>query len=60
MFSGVERHASFCKSKQYFDERKHAFLNYVVKEFQRTQIVYKKFMLNMPGLQNTHVFSKRA
>ncbi|KAJ0681334.1 hypothetical protein HanPI659440_Chr16g0634631 [Helianthus annuus] len=49
MFSGVERHASFCKRKHYFDERKHIFINHVANEFQRTRKVYKRFILNILG-----------
>ncbi|KAF5815125.1 hypothetical protein HanXRQr2_Chr03g0119591 [Helianthus annuus] len=58
MFSGVERHASFCKSKHYFDKRKHIFINHVANEFQRTRKVYKRFILNIPVLQNKRVFSQ--
>ncbi|MFS7904970.1 hypothetical protein Hanom_Chr01g00042291 [Helianthus anomalus] len=60
MFSRVQRHASFFKSKQHFDERTHIFINHVANEFQRTQMVYERFMLNISVLQNKHVFSKRA
>ncbi|MFS8010413.1 hypothetical protein Hanom_Chr14g01296751 [Helianthus anomalus] len=63
MFSGVERHASFCKSKHYFDERKlYLFLNHFATGFQRTQMVYENFMLNLPvfatiqGFRNMHEF----
>ncbi|KAJ0825844.1 hypothetical protein HanRHA438_Chr17g0807641 [Helianthus annuus] len=58
MFSGVERHASFCKRKHYFDERKHIFINHVASEFQRTRNVYERFILNVPVLQNKRVFSQ--
>ncbi|KAJ0703709.1 hypothetical protein HanPI659440_Chr14g0554281 [Helianthus annuus] len=48
MFSGVERHAIFCKRKHYFDERKHIFINHVVNEFQRTRKVYERFIFVTP------------
>ncbi|KAJ0599907.1 hypothetical protein HanIR_Chr03g0110561 [Helianthus annuus] len=58
MFSGVERHASFCKRKHYFDERKHIFINYVANEFQRTRNVYERYILNIPVSQNKRVLSQ--
>ncbi|MFS7971900.1 hypothetical protein Hanom_Chr09g00838261 [Helianthus anomalus] len=56
MFSGVERHASFCKRKHYFNEGKHIFINHVANEFQRTRKVYERFILKIPVLQNMHDF----
>ncbi|KAJ0788464.1 hypothetical protein HanPI659440_Chr05g0192001 [Helianthus annuus] len=58
MFSGVERHASFAKINNFFVERKLTFLNHIANGFQGTQMVYERFILNIPVLQNKRVFSQ--
>ncbi|MFS7954797.1 hypothetical protein Hanom_Chr07g00634851 [Helianthus anomalus] len=44
--------------QQYFDERKHIFINHVANEFQRTLMVYERFIINIPVLPNKSVFSQ--
>ena len=44
MFSGVERHAKFCKVNLYFDEQKLTFLNQFEIKFQQTRMVYEQFI----------------
>ncbi|MFS7949800.1 hypothetical protein Hanom_Chr06g00575781 [Helianthus anomalus] len=56
MFSGMERYASFAKAYNILMNKNYIFLNYVTKEFQLTQMVYGRFMLNISILQNTHVY----
>ena len=60
MFSGVERHASFEKVHNISMNEDYIFLNHDANQFQQTQMVYERFMLNIPIFQNTRIFSKRA
>ncbi|KAJ0886790.1 hypothetical protein HanRHA438_Chr09g0383441 [Helianthus annuus] len=60
MFSVVERHASFAKAKNISLNKNYVFLNHVTNEFQLTQMVYERFMLNIPVLQKHTRFSKHA
>ncbi|MFS7968389.1 hypothetical protein Hanom_Chr09g00796871 [Helianthus anomalus] len=45
----IAKHTSFTKHSN-------GFLNHVANGFQQTQMVYERFMLNIPVLQNTQVF----
>ncbi|MFS7964461.1 hypothetical protein Hanom_Chr08g00750651 [Helianthus anomalus] len=60
MFLGVERHASFAKVHNISMNENYIFLNHVANEFQLTQMVYERFKLYIPVLQNTRLFLKRA
>ncbi|MFS7890884.1 hypothetical protein Hanom_Chr00s000164g01626131 [Helianthus anomalus] len=57
---GCGKTCNFCKSTQYFDERKFIFLNHVANEFQQTQMVYERFIQNIPVLQKHKRFKKHA
>ncbi|KAF5798852.1 hypothetical protein HanXRQr2_Chr07g0297781 [Helianthus annuus] len=52
MFSGVERHASFAKVNNFSISENLIFLNHIANGFQGTQMVYERFILNIPVLQN--------
>ncbi|MFS7943598.1 hypothetical protein Hanom_Chr06g00502101 [Helianthus anomalus] len=47
MFSGTERHTSFAKVHNISMNENYVFLNHVANEFQLTQMVYERFMLNI-------------
>ncbi|MFS8034832.1 hypothetical protein Hanom_Chr17g01585811 [Helianthus anomalus] len=51
MFSGVERHASFAKVHNISMNENYVFLKHIANEFQQTQMVYERFMLNIPVLK---------